>query len=190
MKKKQRIVLSLLALALSTPAFAENYIGATLGSSHIDIDCGGLPQCDNSDTGYKLYGGFALPGSSLQGLSLEVAYIDFGSARAALSPVYSRTIDVSAVTFGAALRAKFTPSLTGVGRLGLAYVDAKASGAVGPFAAGSSSSSDLKLHGGLGLEFAINKQLKLVGAADFTSYDTGNESGSVHLLSIGAQYGF
>jgi len=55
---------------------------------------------------------------------------------------------------------------------------------------GSSSKSEMNFYGGLGLEYTLNKQFKLVGSADFTSYDTGHDSGSARLLSIGAQYGF
>lgn len=188
----KHIILGAAALVLSAAASAENYIGATIGASHIDIDCGVSTHCDSGDTGFKIYGGIPLQHSSaFPSLSLEVAYIDFGAASTGiLSPVYNRKVEVSALTFGAALRGKFTPALSGVGRLGLGYVNAKATGSAGPFLVGSSSSSSLKLHAGLGLEFAFDKQFKLVGAADFTGYDTGNETGSANLLSIGLQYGF
>lgn len=181
----KQIVLGALALALSASAFAENYIGATIGASHIDIDCSFGTQCDDGDTGFKLYGGFDLSRqAALPGLALEVAYIDFGTARVTAPFVTFQSIDVSALTFGVAIHPKFTPALSGVARLGVAYVDAKSSGAF------ASSSSNLKLYGGLGLEYSLNKQFKLVGGADFTNYDTGRQTGSAHLLSIGAQYGF
>lgn len=184
MKMKQ-LVIGAVALAVSMAASAENYIGATIGPSHIDIDCGLGTQCDDSDTGFKLYGGFDVSHqASLPGLALEVAYVDFGKANTSILSITTQSIEVSALTFGAAIHPKFTSALTGVARLGLAYVDAKSSG---PFA---SSSSKLKLHGGLGLEYSLNRQFKLVGNADFTSYDTGRQNGSAHLLSIGAQYGF
>lgn len=182
----KHILTGVLALALSASALAENYIGATLGSSHIDIDCSLSTACDSGDTGFKLYGGFDVSRhASVPGLALEVGYIDFGTARTSIGPVTTRTIDVSALTFGAAMRLHFTPAFSGVGRLGLAYVDGKTSTPLG-----SNSSSNLKLIGGLGLEYAINKQFKIVGAADFTTYDSGADTGSAHLISVGAQYGF
>jgi hypothetical protein len=113
-----------------------------------------------------------------------VAYIDFGKANVSIPFVTVQSIEVSALTFGAAIHPKFTPALSGVARLGVAYVDAKSSGLL------ASSSSKLKLYGGLGLEYSLNKQFKLVGNADFTNYDTGRQSGAAHLLSVGAQYGF
>jgi hypothetical protein len=181
----KHILIGVLALAAAASASAENYIGAALGPSHIDIDCRGYWSCDSGDTGFKLYGGLDVSRhTSVQGLALEAGYIDFGSAKATTGPI-SKTVDVSAATFDAALRVHFSPAFSGVGRLGLAYVEGKASD---PF--GSNSSSNLKLHGGLGLEYAINRQFKIVGAADFTSYDTGGETGSASLLSVGVQYGF
>jgi len=186
----KQLVIGAVALALSAAASAENYIGATIGSSNIDFDCGSPANCDKSDTGFKLYGGFDLARrASVNGLALEVGYIDFGKGTASVGPARA-SVEVSALTFAAALRAQFTPALAGVGRLGLAYVEGKSSGSVAGFAAGSESSSELKVYAGLGLEYSLNKQFKLVGAADFTSYDTGRTSGSVNLISIGAQYGF
>jgi len=181
----KHIVLGAMALALSASALAENYIGATIGASHIDIDCSVGTQCDDGDTSFKLYGGVDVSHqAALPGLALEVAYIDFGTARVTAPFVTVQSIDVSAVTFGAAIHPKFTPALSGVARLGVAYVDAKSSGLL------ASSSSNLKLYAGLGLEYALNKQFKLVGGADFINYDTGRQSGAVHLLSVGVQYGF
>jgi hypothetical protein len=128
----------------------------------------------------------------MAGLAVEGAYIDFGKANATYAfGLVSRSTEVSALTLNAALRLAFTPALHGVGRLGLAYVEGKDSGVnVIGLQAGAKSESKIEPYFGLGLEYAINKQFKLTGAADFTSYDTGNDSGSARLLSIGAQYSF
>lgn len=187
----KHIFLGAAALVLASSALAQNYIGGAIGPSGIDIPCGnGYNQCDDGDTGMKLYGGMAVPGSPLPGLSAELGYINFGEARASSTllsaTLYTRTVEASAFTFAAALRVKFMPTLHGVGRLGLAYVDAQGAGGL----ARNSSSSELNLYGGLGIEYMLNKQWKVTGTADFTSYDTGAESGSVNLLAVGVQYGF
>jgi OOP family OmpA-OmpF porin len=183
----KRIVLAAAALALSAAAQAENYIGATIGPSEIEVNCDLTTSCESGDTGFKIYGGFGIAGTSLPGLALEVSYVDFGKAKQSYGP-YSRTVEASALTVGAALHVKFTGALSGVGRLGLAYVNAKGQG--GPVVSNSASSSELNPIFGLGLEYAINHQFKLVGNADFSSYDTGKESGSLRLISVGAQMGF
>lgn len=185
----KHLVLGAVALALSASACAETYVGLALGPSDIDLDCRYASQCDGGDTGLKLYGGYVLPQSPVPNLALELGYISFGEARASTA-VSARTVEASALTFGGALRLKLAPAFNVVGRLGLAYVDASASGTLGPFLVSSSSDSALKLHYGLGLEYAINKQFKVVGSADFTDYDTGAESGSARLLGVGVQYGF
>lgn len=186
----RKLLIGALALAMSSAVFAENYLGAAIGASNIETDCGSPASCDSGDTGFKLYAGFDLAHrASINGLALELGYIDFGKASASFGAARG-SVEVSAVTFAAALRAHFTPALAGVARLGLGYVDGKASGSVAGFSTGSESSSELKLYGGLGLEYTLNKQFKLVGSADFTTYDTGHNSGSASLVSIGAQYGF
>jgi OOP family OmpA-OmpF porin len=187
--KMKQFGLGALALVLSAAAGAETYVGGVIGASNVDIDCNYASQCDSGDTGVKLYGGYVLPHSPLPQLALEVGYISFGQARAS-TPVTARTVDVSAFTFGAAMRLKFTPAFHGVGRLGMAYVDATGEGTLGPYLVRSTSDSRFQLYAGLGLEYAITKQVKLVGTADFTSYDTGAESGSARLIGIGAQFGF
>ena len=188
----KQLFLGAAALILSAAASAETYIGGAIGSSNIEANCDLTTSCDKSDTGFKIYGGFVLPQSTVAGLAVEGGYIDFGKANAAYAlGLITRSTEVSALNVNAALRLTFTPAFHGVGRLGLAYVEGKDSGVnVIGLQASSKSQSKIEPYLGLGLEYAINKQFKLTGAADFTSYDTGNDSGSVHLLSIGAQYSF
>ncbi|MDO9237007.1 MAG: outer membrane beta-barrel protein [Aquabacterium sp.] len=185
----KQLVCGAAALVLCAAAHAESYVGGVIGSSQIEASCSLTTECSTNDTGVKIYGGYVLPGAPLPQLALEVAYINFGQARASTTSFVVRTVDVSALTFGAAMRLKFTPALQGVGRLGVARVNAEDNGA-GVFGVGAKSKSGFELYAGLGLEYALNKQFKLVGTADFSSYDTGNQSGSVHLIGVGAQYGF
>ena len=42
----------------------------------------------------------------------------------------------------------------------------------------------------MGVEFALNKSLRITADADFTTAEVMNEKGSVRLLSVGLQYGF
>jgi hypothetical protein len=184
------------AVCLAGPASAagggtDARVGLALGPSSIDADCSSVivTGCDTDDTGFKFYASFDLPRVSLGSLAFEVAYIDFGQAVVSV-PFAERTVEASAVAFDLALRGNLVPSLTAVGRLGLAYVSAKGSGTGGVRLTGTSSDSGLAPHLGLGLELALNRQFKVIGGFDFTNYDTGKESGSAHLFSVGVQMGF
>ena len=161
------------------------YVGGALGPSSIDADCRLSTSCDDSDMGYKFYAGFELPRFPLPRSAVEVSYTDYGQATIHYTSLAQRTVSVSAVSFDLALRAQLVPNLGAVGRVGLAYVSAKGRGPVS-----NSSDSNLEPHLGLGLEYQLNRQLKLTGGFDFTNYDTGAESGSVHLFSLGLQAGF
>lgn len=183
----KRYVVAALAL-LSMAAHAQMYIGGAIGSSEVDSDCTLTTSCETSDTGFKIYGGYVLPRAPLPGLALEVGYIDFGKSNATRAFV-TTTVEASGLLFNAAMRLKFTPALSGVGRLGLAYMEGKDNGRLG-LGINPKSESDFNVYYGLGLEYSLNKQFKLTGAADFSSYDTGNQSGDAHLLSIGLEYGF
>jgi OOP family OmpA-OmpF porin len=184
----KRFVLGAAALALSLAANAETYIGGAIGSSEIDADCSLSTSCENSDSGFKIYGGYVLPQSPLPGLALEVGYIDFGQSSATRLLVTTK-VEASGLLFNAAMRLKFTPAFSGVGRLGLGYIEGSDNGRYG-LGLNAASKSGFELYYGLGLEYALNKQFKLTGSADFTSFDTGNQTGDAHLLSVGLQYGF
>lgn len=144
--------------ALASTASAQAYIGGVVGASDMDIDCRGASRCDQGDVALKLYFGLPIANRVIPTLALEAGYIDFGEGQAA-NAVASRKVSVSALTFAAAARVKFSPVLSGVGRLGLAYVDAKATGNVGPFLVNGGSDTQLTPYLGFGLEYALNRQL-------------------------------
>lgn len=175
--------------ALASTASAQAYLGGVVGASDMDIDCRGASRCDQGDVALKVYFGLPIANRVIPTLALEAGYIDFGEGQAA-NAVASRKVSVSAFTFAAAARVKFSPVLSGVGRLGLAYVDARATGNVGPFLVNGGSDTQFTPYLGFGLEYALNRQLKVTGEVDFTSFDTGNESGSVHQIGVGLQYQF
>ena len=175
---KQWIAAACLA-GLMGGACAQGYVGGTIGQSSFDVSCSF--NCETTDTAIKLYGGYNLPTKLIPRLAVEVAYVDFGQ----VSTNGGVGLSATALAVSAAIRYNFTPVLNAVGRLGLANVDAKTS--AGPF---SRSDSGLNLYYGIGLEYSLSKQVKLVGALDFTDFDSGSQSGSVHVLSAGAQYSF
>jgi hypothetical protein len=175
------------ALGLMTmvgTASAQWYAGGTVGAGNVDTDCCG----SGGGTGFKVYGGYEIANRHVPNLSVEAAYIDFGEAsRSGL--VSKASLGATALTGAAVLRMKFNPAFTGVGRLGLAHVEATASGSV-LIVGASKSDSSFQPYFGLGLEYRLSPKWKVTGSMDFTSYDLGSESGSVRLIGAGAQYEF
>lgn len=176
----KKIALASLLLAMVGSASAQVYVGGAFGPSHVNMDCPAiLGSCDTSDTGYKVYGGYKLNPM----VALEVAYIDFGKAK-----FTGGSFATDGFLINAAFRHNFNRELNGVARLGVATLDTKLSGprVIG----GSQTDSSTKLYFGLGLEYAFTKNLKGTVGADFANAEFKGDSGSVRLLSIGAQYDF
>lgn len=161
-------ILSAVALAAACGvASAQGYAGALIGLTNFTDDC--PLACDKSDTGFKVYGGYEV----MPNLSVEVAYTDFGE----LKFDDGRGIEGFAVSAVAAYRYAFTNELTGVGRLGLGYFSQNGRGI-------QNEDDEVGLYAGLGLEYAINADFKVIGAFDLA------KDGDVHIFGIGAQMGF
>lgn len=180
----KKTVLAAVSLCLAGAAFGQAYVGASMGSSHVNLDCNGTTACDQNDSGFKLLGGLKMSTS----LSLEASYMDFGKATYAYqsgSATVAGRLEASALTFAGVWRYDFIPEFTGVLRLGMAYVTSKVDEP-----GVSASSHSTKPYWGLGAEYSFDKNWKGVASADFTTGKFRGINGVVHLYSIGAQYGF
>jgi OmpA-OmpF porin, OOP family len=171
----KKMLLAAALVASCGVASAQGYVGALVGLSKIDLDCASIgATCDDSDTAFKVYGGYDLSPT----VSIEVAYTNLGKL-AVNGGGNSGTVKASAWSAAAAYRMPLMDSLTGVGRIGLSLLDAEASG-VG----GSSSQSETKLLLGAGLEYSLTKEFKLTGAIDFI------DGTDAYIFGVGAQMGF
>lgn len=163
---------------------AQGYVGAGVGASNHSVDCADTSKCDRSDVGYKLYGGYKLNPV----VSAELAYVDFGKSKYTYT---GQNVDIkaSAVVLAAAARYEFSPGFSGVGRFGVANVSAEANGP-----ANSVSTTKAKLYYGLGLDYAIKRDLKAVFFADFTKAtlksNGTSDSGSIRLVGLAIQKDF
>jgi len=182
---KIALAAALLALATSASAQLTNkaYIGGAFGASNVAVDCGFPYSCDNDDTGYKIYGGYKVHPQ----IAIEGGYIDFGKSNISAGSFGLGSIAVDAFLVNAAGRLPFTRELTGVGRLGLAFVDTKVSGST---YYGNRTDSATNVYCGLGLEYSFNKNLRGTASADFTTGEVSGNEGSVRLLSLGVRYDF
>jgi opacity protein-like surface antigen len=192
----KKIVLAALMTAAVGGASAQAYVGGAYGQTHVNVDCSAATSCGNNNGGYKAYVGFLINSYA----AVEVGYANFGHVTYS-TPVYQASSDgrikSEAVFAVGAFRWAFVPDLpqlVGVGRIGLAKVHSN-------FTLGDAHLTDSgqssKLIYGLGLEFAVTKNVKASLDADFTQtaeIPTGANvtlgSGSVRMLSLGAQYQF
>lgn len=93
---KSLTTLAMAAACLASTAAHAQYVGVGIGPSRMDINCTGSTSCDKNDTGFKIYGGWNLPGP----FSVEAAYFDWGKANATFAPGAVTSLDTQAHGFG------------------------------------------------------------------------------------------
>lgn len=179
---KKMMVATLMAL-LAGGASAQVYIEGSFGSTNLDADCAGTTSCDKSGTGAKLVVGYSVNPN----VAVEAGYVNFGEAKASVYAADAR-FKSNAFYIGGAGRGQFTTNFWGVARLGLAQVETKIDRNFG----GSNSKSKANALFGLGVEYNLNPKFKITGGVDFTQSPIAdnNETATLRLLSIGAQYNF
>jgi OOP family OmpA-OmpF porin len=181
----KKIVLAIAALAAfgTNAAFAQGYVGGSVGASHANIDCAGATDCSNNSTGFKIFGGYKFTPN----IAGELSYVDLGKAHATVAPD-TVSIKSTGLGIGVAAFADFAPQWKGVGRLGILSSSTKAtvSGSVN----GSDTDRNTNAYLGLGIGYEIQKGLTLDGTLDFTRIKYSSESANVRVLSVGLTYAF
>ncbi|HIV69289.1 MAG TPA: outer membrane beta-barrel protein [Candidatus Aquabacterium excrementipullorum] len=212
----KRTLVGIVLAGLYATASAQGYAGAIVGISNYDLDCKGFTPCDKKGTPVKLYAGSRskdplISAGSFKLDTVEVSYIRFGTAKARVgtrSDTYRDTsnpaqpVDVTVlqpVTINAKADAL---TMAGVGRftiaqrfdatakLGLAYVNSTVKTATGSTSTDSETTSKVQPYAGLGVEYTVLDKLRLVGAFDFTRFDSDGQKGTLYLFGVGAQYDF
>jgi len=181
--KKQAILLAALIGAASAQAQSNDkfYVTGAVGTTHLNANCQGAPSCDRSDTGGKLVGGYKFG----NGFSAELGYINFGKAKLSDSSDWMST-KVSAITLGGAYALPLNKDWGLNLRLGVAQVKAKTDSSFGV----SGSQSDTNLYAGIGASYAVSPSIKLELGVDSSKAGSGDNSGNVQLISVGATFAF
>lgn len=171
------------ALALSASASAQGYIGASVGRTSLSSDCTGLASCDKSGTGGKIFAGY----SFLPYLGAEVAYLNFGKARAVADvagTLVNAEIKTSGIGAGLAMRGDLAPSWNAFARLGVARMTADVSGSALGVAV-SEKDRTTQAYFGLGVGYALSKVVSIDASADFSRSKFEGESSNVRMLGVG-----
>jgi len=185
------IILPAAVLAISTPAAAQQsdagwYIGGSYGMTSFDIDTTGItsPSLDDSDSGFKIFGGFQFT----KNWGMEFGYVDFGKAGISGSIIgipFTGNIGVTAFTFAGTGTLPLGENFALLGKVGLANWDAKVSvSALG--AGGASSDSGTDMFYGFGLRYSLNKNLGV--QVEYEQFDTDTDS--ANMTSVGLRYKF
>lgn len=185
MRKLALALASTVALLASPAVLAQAYVGLGIGSADIDASCTGATSCDTSSTGGKLFGGFKF----MPNLAAELHYFNYGKAKASGPGAVSGEIKATGWGGGVAYGGEFAPQWLGVVRLGVARNEADVSGTVGGFTSADSKTST-QPYGGLGVGYAVSKNLSVDVALDVSRVKYASEKANVRLLSVGVTYGF
>jgi len=182
MKKNVAVSALVLAMGFTGHATAENgpYIGGNFGSVSVDL-CKdawnlGIPNCDDEDNGWKLYGGYAFN----RNIAVEAGYAYLGEMSAGGFGVNG---SVELDGFMASLKGSLplNESVSLFARVGAIAWDAEGGGALSGF---DDDGTDLTY--GVGVEFALTENFGLLG--EWERFDIDDED--VDLISLGARYSF
>ncbi|HET9736298.1 MAG TPA: outer membrane beta-barrel protein [Burkholderiales bacterium] len=183
-------------LALSAPVYAQGqsdagwYVGAAYGQTTIDVDMTGItsPTLDDSDTGFKIYGGFQFN----KHLGAEVGYVDGGKATFGGSipslgvGSFTGDISVTAITFAAVGTLPLNEQFALFGKVGLATWDAKASVSISGLGAGAADDSGTDLLYGIGARYNLNRNWGIT--LEYEAVDV--EDSGFNMMSVGVRYKF
>jgi len=184
------VILPAAFLTVSAPAAAQQsdmgfYIGGAYGMSSFDIDTTGItnPSVDDSDSGFKIFGGYQFS----RNWGVEVGYVDFGKAGISgsiLGIPFTGDLGVTALTVAGTGTMPMNESFSLLGKVGMWNWDAKANvAALGT--AGSASDSGTDLFFGVGLRYNLSKNLGLQLEVEQYSGDD-----SITYTSLGLRYKF
>jgi opacity protein-like surface antigen len=189
MKKFALTLFAAAAATLSTGAMAQIYVSGDIGQGHSSIDCTGTDSCSKNDTAFKVTGGYKFG----QGFSAELGYIDFGKLSftdTSTGTAVAGDIATHGITLGGLYELRLAPQIDGTARLGIASVETKVSGAVAGVGSASQSETNTQLYYGLGLNYAVARNVKLEGGIDWSHGKFQGSSFVVRAITVGGRYEF
>lgn len=169
----------------SSGALAQSYVTGAVGQGRHDLGCAGAAVCDETGTAFKLVGGHEFGNN----WAVELGYIHFGKSKAADSGV-SLDTKVAGLMAAAAYQAQFTPEFGMAARLGLAYVKTSLSATVSGVGSASDSDNNVAPFLGLGVNYALNKQMKVELGADWSKAEFDGDKMTVRAVTVGLRYAF
>lgn len=174
----------------ASSAYAQQaYVGASGGVSNWSVDCAGTTSCDKSGSSFKLFGGYDINPN----FAVEGAYASLGKATATgvIAGVGNVAVESKASGFELAgvFKAPFSKEFTGFAKLGVSFMKGEASAVAGA-QAGSSSENSTNLLAGLGVSYAVTKDVAIRGEWETRKVKVAGDSGNVSNFTAGVQFNF
>lgn len=229
----KRTLVGIVLAGLYATASAQGYVGAVVSLSNYDLDCHGFTPCDKKGKGFKVYAGSQFKEGLLDTPrvkidTIEVSFMRFGDSKQGTGTRVDERTDpdtgdpiitnramtartsANALTVAGVGRLLITKEFTASAKAGVAYVQTTVDQYVGGASWGSDTKGKFKPYFGLGLEYALTSNLKVVGSFDYTRYEgefdgmidgqadnsadnvvsSGSLKGSLYQLGLGVQMGF
>lgn len=179
--------LAIALLAASPLAFADAgfYLGAGAGQTSFDVgDTSGIAvNVDDSDTGFKLYGGYKFNDN----FALEAGYADIGSATMDFTGLgFNAEVEATALFVDAVATLPLSPQFAVFGRAGVAMTNTELTVNVPGFGSSTVDDDEAEFKFGLGGQFSFSKAVAL--RAEWERYvDVGGDNtgeGDVDVVGV------
>lgn len=169
------------------------YVGGSVGQSKFDVDCTGASTCDDSDTAFRVFGGYMFN----KHFGAELGYSDLGKLHVAgtVPPFGVVNAELKATAFDLVVVGvlPFTSNFSGYGKVGMYRAESKLNGSIAALGSASQSDSNTDLTYALGLGYDFNKNLGIRGEwqrySKLGTDSTGGE-GDVDVFSVGVVWRF
>lgn len=168
---KYGLLIAIMSLTQISMVHSENYFGASVGQSEVDV-----PGYDEP-TSYKIFGGLRE-----DSIGVELAYIDIGEFKIS-GPGGTGSIDVFGIELSAVGFLPVGDNFDLLGKIGLFYWEVDATLNNAPF--GSNDGTDLAI--GFGGQFKATDNLAL--RAEYQIFNDVDDS-DIDMISVGISFNF
>ena len=191
--KTKFVLISVFLFSLSSSVLSADalpkpwYVGGGVGQSKGDDVCDGISSCDDTDTGWKLFGGLQFT----QYVAIEAGYVDLGKFSGNVSGI-SASAEATGYTAHVVGTLPLNSRFSLIGRLGTIYNDVEVKASAG----GSSDSArdqQFAFAVGVGAEVNFTDQFSLRAEYElFKDLGDEDETGEddVYLASLSAVFRF
>ena len=209
----KRLAVFFVVCGVMVSANAQSYLGAIKALTSASISCSEqTTDCKKSGKGWRLYGGSRLTQDKkidlgfiqIDGIEVgyskfsevtsrgvgSVDYLDSDGEAQVRDGVANFKIQADALTAAAVTHFQIVDDLTFSARLGVAYVSSTVRTTLDGLPKKASTASKIKPYLGVGFEYTVIPDWKVVGMFDMTQFDVDGTKGTLKMFGLGAEASF